>query len=149
MADRGVNVDRFDRIAAPEVDRVERLAESDEVLVVALVSRPPPAGAIEGIGRARHRAERDMAPANDETARRVPRMQGEFLRREPDLRFDQRRIETYALRARFDVGAGVFQHRPCAVVQKVHPDLLQHDKRRPMDRFELVFRHEVERREGR
>ena len=149
VADRGVNVDRLDRIAAPEMDRIEGLPKSEEVLVVAMIARPSSAGAIEGIGRARHGAEGDMAPADPQIARRVPRVQGEFLRREPDLRFDQRRIKSHALRARLDVGAGIFQHRARAVVQKVDPDFLQRSQRQPMDRFELVLRDEIERRERR
>ena len=93
MANGGVNVDRLDRIAAPEMDRIEALAETDEVLKVALVARPPPARAVERVGRARHRPERDVPPPIDEIARGVARMQREFLRREPDVRFDQRGIE--------------------------------------------------------
>ena len=106
-------------------------------------------GAIERIGRARDRAEGEMAPADRQISRRVSRMQREFLRREPDPRFDQRRIETHALRAWLHVRAGVLQHRARAVVQKVDPDLFQYGEGGPMDRFEFVLRNEFERREGR
>ena len=33
-----------------------------------------------------------------------------LLRREADLRFDERGIEAHAVRSRIDVGAGVLQH---------------------------------------
>ncbi len=64
MAHGRMNVDRLDRIAAPEVNRIETLPEADEVLVVALIAGPPPAGAVERIGRARDRAEGDVSPAD-------------------------------------------------------------------------------------
>ena len=149
MADGGVNVDRLDRIAAPEMDRIEALAEADEVLEVAFVSLPPPARAVERIGRARHRSERDVSPADHEIAGRVARVQREFLRRQPDVGFDQRRIEPNPPRGRIDVGAGVAQHRARLVMQEVDADLLQDRERGLMDRFELVAGDEVERRERR
>ena len=60
MADRGVDVDRLDGIAAPDMDRIEALAEPQEILVVAPIAGPPAAVAVEGIGRAGDRAESDV-----------------------------------------------------------------------------------------
>ncbi len=74
-------------------------------------------------------------------------MEREVLRREPDRRFDQGRIEAHPLRARVDIGAGLLQHRPGAGMEKVHPDLFQRGQRGVMDRLEFVLRHELERSE--
>ena len=76
-------------------------------------------------------------------------MEGEFLRREPDVRFDQRRVEAHPARGRIDVGAGALQHGARLVVQEVDADLLQHLERGLMDRFEFVAGNEVERRKRR
>ena len=57
MAHRGVNVDRLDGIAAPQMHLIEALAEPDEILEVVMIARPAAAVAIEGIGRAGDRAE--------------------------------------------------------------------------------------------
>ena len=135
MTNGGVNVDRLDRVAAPEMDRIETLPEADEVLIVALVAGPASARAVEGIGRARHRAERDVTPADRELARRVARMQDEFLGRKANARFDEGRIETHAPRGRIDVGAGLPEDRARLVVQEVDADLLQDRKRGLMDRI--------------
>ena len=148
MADRGVDVDRLDRVAGPEMDDVEGLSEADEVLVVAMIPRPAAAGAVGRIGRAPHRAEGDVAAADGEAAGGIARMQGEFSRREPDLRLDQRGRKAHALRGRIDIGAGVLQHRTRPVVQEVHADLLEHCERGAVDRLQLVRRNEIERREG-
>src|SRR5271157_6156959 len=100
MADRGMDVDRLDRIAAPEVNHVEGLAESDEVAIILDGARPAAAGAIGGIGRAGDRAEGDMPAADRQIAGGIARVQSEFLRREPDPRFDQRWIESHTLGSR-------------------------------------------------
>ena len=149
MAHGRMDVDRLDRIAAPEVDRVERLPEADEVAVVGDRPGPPAAGAIEGVGRARHRAEGDVTTADRKAARGIARMQGEGPRREADPGLDQRRVEAHPLRSRIDVGAGASQDRPRLFVQDIDADLLEHRQGGLMNRFELVFRDEVERREGR
>ena len=104
-------------------------------LIVALVSGPASARAVEGIGRAGHRAERDVTPADRELARRVARMEDEFLGREANARFDEGRIETHAPRGRIDVGAGVSEDRARLVVQEVDADFLQDRKRGLMDRI--------------
>jgi hypothetical protein len=64
MADRGGNVDRLDRIAADEMNRIETLPKPDEVLIVAPGARTPPSRSVERIGGARHRAESDAPSAN-------------------------------------------------------------------------------------
>ena len=50
MAHRRVHVDRLDRIAAPEVDRVEGLSEADEIAVVGDRSGPGPPARSEALG---------------------------------------------------------------------------------------------------
>ncbi len=148
MADRGVNVDGLDGIAAPDVDRIETLAEANEILEVAMIAGPASSGAIERIGRRGDRTERDMAFADPDVARRVARMQREALGREADLGFHQRRIEAHAIAARRDVGARRFQQRPRLVVQDVYADFLQHRQRGVVNRFQFVGGDETDRRES-
>ena len=52
VADRRVDVDRLDRVAGEEVDRVEHLEEPDEVLVVGPVADPPAAVEVGDVRRA-------------------------------------------------------------------------------------------------
>ena len=89
-----MDVDRLDRIAAPEMDRVERLPEPDEILVVGVVAGPAAAVAVGAVGRRGDRAEGHVAVADHEIAGRVARMQREAVRRLADLRLDQRRDRT-------------------------------------------------------
>ncbi len=149
MADGRVDVDRLDRIAAPEMNKIERLPEPKEVPIVALVARPSPAGAIEGVGGARDGTEGDVTAADGQIARGVARVQGELLRREPDPGLDDGRIEANPLRGGIDIGPGVLQHGARAIVQEVDPDLLQDRERRLVDRFEFVLRNQFEGRERR
>ena len=149
MTDGGMKVDRLDRIAADKMDRIETLSEAYEVLIVARIAGPPPAGAVERIGSARNGAESDVAPANQEIARRIARVQLELPRREADVRLGEIGIEANAARGRIDVGAGAFQHRARLVVQEIDADLLEDLQRRLMDQFELVVGDKVERRERR
>ncbi len=74
-------------------------------------------------------------------------MQPERLWREADMRLDQGRLEANAARGGIDLGASVLQHRSRFIVQEVDPDLFQHSERGLMDRFELVARDKLERRE--
>ena len=146
MAHGGVDVDRLDGIAAPDMHGVERLSEPDEILEVAVVAGPPAALAIEGVGRRGDRAEGDMRAADLDVALGIARVQRETFRREPDLGFDQRRIESHPIRARIDVGAGVLQQRLGLGVQHVHADLAEHLQRGLVDRFEFVARDQLDRR---
>ena len=100
VADRGMDVDRLDRIAAPQMNGVERLSEPDEVPVVGMVAGAPAAFAVERIGGGGNGAEGHVAVADHEIAGGVARMQREALGRQPDDALDQRGIEAHALRNR-------------------------------------------------
>src|SRR5208283_971131 len=104
MAHRRMHVDRLDRIAAPEVDGVKRVSESKKIAVVGDRPSPSSAGAIESVGGAGDRAERDMRAADLEMARRVARVQDEGPRRKADMRFDERRVEAHPAQRAPDVG---------------------------------------------
>ena len=141
-----MNVSRLDRIAAPEMDRVQRLAEADKVLIVAPVARPAPAGAIEGVGGAGDGAECDMTPADRKMPGGIAGVEGELPGREPDMRLDQRWIEAHAPGGRVDVRAGLLQHRACAVMEEIGADFLQRRQSGVVDRFQFVPRDEIEGR---
>src|SRR3546814_8779895 len=51
VADRGVDVDRLDRVAAEHVDGVELVAEPDQVLEVPAVADAPAAGEVGDVDR--------------------------------------------------------------------------------------------------
>ncbi len=141
MADRGVDVDRLDRIAAPDMDGVEHLAELDEVAVVGVVAAAPPAVAVGRVGRARHRAEGDVVAADLDVARRVAAMQGELRRRLAELALDEPAVEADALRVGVDIGARRLQQVARPVMEHVDADLLEHCQRGEVDGLERVLRH--------
>jgi hypothetical protein len=64
VADRGGNVDRLDRIAADEMNRIETLTKAYEVLIVASVAGPPPSRPVKRIWGACHGAEGDVPTAD-------------------------------------------------------------------------------------
>ena len=62
VADRGVHVDRLDRVAADEVDALEHLRQPAEVLVVGAVAGAPAAIEVARVGRRSDGAEREPSP---------------------------------------------------------------------------------------
>ena len=80
MADRGVDVDRLDRIAAPEMHGVERLPEPEEVLEVVPVAGPAAAVAVGDVGRAtRPSRRRDGRRRSTRLRAGIARVQREAL----------------------------------------------------------------------
>ena len=69
VADAVVDVDRLDRVARQEVDRVERLAEAQQVLVVLAVADPPTAVEVRHVRRAADGPERHPVAAEPEVVR--------------------------------------------------------------------------------
>src|SRR5271163_3522008 len=149
MSNRGVNVDRFDGIAAPDMNGIESLPEPQEILIVAMIPRTAAAVTIERVRRAGHRAESHVFIADDYVSLRVARVQREALRRETDLRFDERGIEAHAVRPGIDVRAGLAEDRPGLVVEDIDADFLQYRERGSMNGFELVSRDELDGRKPR
>ena len=99
VADAVVEVDRLDRVAGEEVDRVERLAQAEQVLVVGAIADPPAAVEVGDVGRAADRPERDPVAAELQVVLGVPGVQGERRRRGPDQLRDHVRVEPHAQRA--------------------------------------------------
>src|SRR5271169_3394451 len=149
MSNRGVKVDRFDGIAAPDMNGIESLPEPQEILIVAMISWTSAAVTIERVRRAGHRTESDVFIADDYVSLRVARVQREALRRETDLRFDERGIEAHAVRAGIDVRAALAEDCLGLVVEDIDADFLQHRERGSMNGFELVSRDELDRRKPR
>ena len=84
MADRRMDIDRLDRIAAHEVDDVERLAQPDEIVEVLLVADPPAAIEVGDVGWRRDRPERHPVAADAQVVGGVPGVERELRRRGPD-----------------------------------------------------------------
>ena len=148
MAHRGVDVGWLDRIAAPQMHAVDALAEPDKIAEVAPVAGPASAVAVKAVGGAANRAESGVIAADGQRAGGIARMQGEGFWRLADLRFDQRRVKAHALRASFDIGAGVFQNGARFLVQHIKADFGKHPQRGAVDRLELVRRDSGHRRVG-
>ena len=99
MADRVVQVDRLDGIAADEVDDVERLAQPQQVAERGPVARPADTVEVDDVGRAADRSEREMVAADRERVLRVPRVHLERRRAGPDQVGHQLRVEADAVGA--------------------------------------------------
>ena len=105
MADRVVQVDRLDRVAADEVDDVERLAEPQQIAERRPVTRPADAVEIDEVRWATDRSEREVVTADRQRAVGVPRVHLERRRARLDQLDHELGVEADA------VGAGL---DPCA-----------------------------------
>ena len=114
VADRGVDVDRLDRVAAGEVDAVEVLRELHEVAEAFAVAGPPAAVEVHGVRRAGHIDEEHRVAADRHPALGVARRDVELPRRLLDLLHHKGAIHAHALRIHVDVAAGVLQDRRSA-----------------------------------
>ena len=141
-----MEVDRLDRIARQEMDRVERLGQAQQVLVVGPVADPPAAVEVGDVGRAADGPERDPVAAQLDVVRRVPGVERELRRRRLDQLGDHRpgRTAPAASRARRS-GPGRTQDLARVGVEEVHADLGQDAQRADVDRLQLVGRQELGR----
>src|SRR5262252_2637053 len=139
MADRGVDVGWLDRVAAPQMHRLERLAEPQQVLKVPPVAGTPSTVTVRYIGGARHRAEGEVVPAEDQVARRIAGVKRDGWRRQPDLRADEPAFKANALRPCGDRGALPPQDLARLCVEDVEADLLEHGQRSLVDRLKLIL----------
>ena len=128
---------------------IESLPEPQEILIVAIISWTAAAVTIERVRRAGDRTESHVFIADDYVSLRVARVQREALRRETDLRFDERGIEAHAVRPGIDVRAGLAEDRLGLVVEDIDADFLQYRERGSMNGFELVSRDELDGRKPR
>ena len=85
MAYARVNIGRLDRIATPELHGVERLTETQKILIILVIARTTTAVTIRHIRRARNRAERDGILADHNIIFRIARVKNEALRRKTDF----------------------------------------------------------------
>ena len=145
VADRGVDVDRLDRVAGEEMDRVEHLAEPDQVLVVGPVADSPATIEVRDIRRGRNRPERGPVATDLEVVGGVRGVERELRRRGLDPLEDHVPVESDALGAFLHARTRAPEHLACAIVEEVHPDLLEDAERAEVDRFELVGRHDLGR----
>ena len=106
MADRVVQVDRFDGIAADEVDDVERLAEPQQVAERGAVAWPAYTVEADDVGRTADGTEREMVAADGERVVGVPRVHLERRRTRLDQVGHELGVEADAVGARLDHRAG-------------------------------------------
>ena len=106
MADRVVQVDRLDGIAADEMDGVERLAQPQEVAERGAVARAANAVEADDVRRAADRSEREIVATDRECVFRVPRVHLERRRTRLDQVGHQLWVEADTVGARLDLGAG-------------------------------------------
>ena len=149
MPDRGVNIGGFHRIPAPNMHRIERLAEADEIAIIQVITGTATPLPIRRIGGGGHGAERQRIVANVHVAGRVAGMKRERLRGLADLRGNQGGIKPHALRTGANIGPGLFQNSPRFRQQKIHANLGQDLARRLMDGLQLIVRNSLDRCERR
>ena len=144
MADRRVDVGRFDRVAAHQMQAVEHLGHPHEVLVVVAVADAARAVEAGHVRRAGHCAERDCVVADVQVVRRIDGVEREARRRLGDVLHHHLAVEAHPVRALLDAGAGLGQHGPRVGVEEVHPHLFEDLHRRVVDRFEALRRHSLD-----
>ena len=145
VPDAVVQVDGLDRVAGQEMDRVERLAQAQQVLVVDPVADPPAAVEVGHVGRAADRPEGDPVATQLQVVLGIPGMQGEGRGRGQDQLGDHRRVEPDTQRAFLGLGAGPPQDLARVGIEEVHADLGQHAQGAEVDRLQLVGRDDLRR----
>ena len=138
VADRVVDVDRLDRVAGEEVDRVERLGQPQQVLVVGAVADPAAVVQVSDVGRAADRPERHPVATDPEVVGGIPGVERELGRGGLDRLGDHVRVEADALGAGLDGRPGRHEQVARLGVEEVHPDLGQDPERPEVDRLQLV-----------
>jgi hypothetical protein len=88
-----MEVDRLHRIAGQEVDRVERLGEAQQVLVVGPVADPAATVQVRDVGRAADGPEGDPVTAELDVVGRVAGVEREARRRGLDQRVHHLGVE--------------------------------------------------------
>ncbi|KAB2860643.1 MAG: hypothetical protein F9K43_22520, partial [Bauldia sp.] len=106
VADRRVEVDGLDGVAARHVDDVEGLRELEEVAEVRLRAGAAALQRIRAIGRASHLGEDEMIAAEDEIVGGIAGIQGEGGRRRFDGVQDKAAVEAHPLAVAQREGAG-------------------------------------------
>ena len=143
VANRGVDVDRLDRIAGDEVDRVEHLAELQQVVEADVVAGAANAVEPDEVRRAGHGAVGHPVAADVQVLLRVPTVQRELGRGGGDPLDDHLLGEANVLPGLVDLGAGGSQHAARLAVPDVHADALEDRQRRIVNRLQLVGRHDL------
>ena len=123
VADRGMDVDGLDGVTGEEMDRVEHLAEPDQVLEVRSIADPAAPIEVVDVGCRRDRTKGRPGTADLEVVRRVGRVELELGRCGSDPLLDHCRVEPDALAIGAHVRTGGLEDVACAVVEEVHPDL--------------------------
>jgi hypothetical protein len=140
-----VDVHRLHGVAGQEVDRRQRLAQAQQVLVVLAVADAPTTVQVGDVGRATHGPECHPVATDGQMMGRVPGVQRELARGGGDQLGDHLRIEAHALIVRRRLGAGRLERIARIDVEEVHADLSQDAQRGGVDGFEFVGRDDVGR----
>ena len=144
VADRRVEVDRLDRVAADEVDGLEVLAQLEQVVEAGSVARGGARRRGRRVGRAARRSRRrgESPPMCREWAGFHEcswNSLGHVATRSSTIAGSKR------TRCTVDLGAGVMQEVARLRVEEVHADVGEHPQRSRVDRFQLVGRYDLGR----
>ena len=131
----GLQIHRFDRVAAEQMNAIERLTEPHKIVEVPFVARPPPAVKIGDVRRAGHGAEGQPTTADFKIALGIARMKGKASGCLLHAFHDQAAVETHPVLAWFDVGTRALENVVGARMEKVHPDFLENGQCRILDRL--------------
>ena len=139
VPDRCVKVDRFNRISAKEMHRIEHLPEPEQVLVVGAISDAPTTVSVVNVWCACHRAVRDPIAADLERSVGVGGVERELGRGRRHRGHDgiAANADSFALNGR----PRRLQDGSSLRVQHIHPDVLKDFQRREVNVFKFVGGH--------
>ena len=143
VAYRGMDVDRFDRVAGDEVDRVEHLSQLQEVIEPGPVTDVAHPIETDDVRRAGDRPVGHPGAADVQVLVRIPAVQSELGGRGGDPFEDQLLGKADVLAGLIDIGAGIAEQAARLPVPDVHADSFEDRQRGGVDRFQLVCRHHL------
>ena len=133
-----MQIDGLYWIAGQEVNAVEHLGETNEVLVVGVVAGASALIHVECVWCAGYRAERHVVAADNEVVRRVAAVERERRRRGLDLFEHHLAVEPNSSATGLNAGTSVGQQLTSIGVEKVHADLFENLHRRVVNHLEFV-----------
>ena len=139
-------VDRRDDLIADEMDGVEIMRETDEVLIVGEIAGPAAVDLVVHVGRAGDQPEDQRIAADVEPARRIAARKRERSRGGSQRGGDQALVAAHQPLAAIDDRAGAREERKDPLAQDAHAKLGENSHRRAMHGVELIGAEDCERR---
>ena len=143
MANRSMNIDRFDGVAGNEVDRVQHLTEFQQIVKSGPITYVAHTIEADDVRRAGDAPVGHPIAADVEVLLRVPAVQHELSRSRGDALEDHLLRETHVQPRFVDIGTRFAEQTARLAVPDIHPDPFENRQRCVVDRFELVSRDDL------